>query len=198
MPSKERTKEQPAALAKAKSDDVLNTFKLFDRNGDGTIEREELQMVLKLLDPQQWTDAKVDQLLKGADRNGDGVVQYEEFIDWAFSNGEGSQNMRQAVQELESPTSAWGVAYKEALVSSVKPTKPKKSLRIVDEDGKELCSVSLEARADVWALKERINEVIGVSEFSQQLFVDGEELEDRAKLKKAIPKGTSDVTLIAS
>lgn len=198
MSSKDRTKEKTPTLANSNSGDVLTTFRLFDRNGDGTIDREELEMVLKLLDPKMWTDANVEKLLQGADANCDGVVQYEEFIGWMFGGADGSQSMRQAVQELESPTSAWGAAYKDALASSVKPAKPKRCLRVIDEDGEELCSVNIDTKADVWALKERIQETIGVSEFSQQLLVAGEELEDRSKIKKAIPKGTSDVTLVKS
>lgn len=186
-----------AALANSNGD-LLSTFRLFDRNGDGTIAREELEMVLKLLDPQMWTDANVDKLLEGADANGDGLVQYEEFIGSTFGGCGDSQSMRQALQELESPTSAWGAAYKDALASSVRPSRPKRSFHIMDEDGKELCSLTLDARSDVWAMKERIHEIIGVSEFSQRLHVDGAELEDRSKIKKAIPRGTSDVTLVRS
>merc|ERR1719157_33738 len=96
MSSKDRTKEKTAVLAKSNSGDVISTFRLFDRNGDGTIDREELEMVLKLLDPQMWTDANVEKLLKGADANGDGVVQYEEFIGWTFGGCVGSHSMRQA------------------------------------------------------------------------------------------------------
>merc|ERR1711862_890320 len=34
---------------------ILDVFRKFDRNGDGTIDRHELELLLKALDPDTWT-----------------------------------------------------------------------------------------------------------------------------------------------
>ena len=64
---------------------VLDAFKKFDTDGNGSISREELVAVLKTLDSEGWDDNSVDHLLASADADGDGALQIEEFVRWVFA-----------------------------------------------------------------------------------------------------------------
>ncbi|KAK4132102.1 EF-hand [Trichocladium antarcticum] len=58
--------------------ELLNAFKVFDKDGSGTISSDELRNVLKSLG-EDLTDAELDEMIKLADRNGDGSIDYHEF-----------------------------------------------------------------------------------------------------------------------
>jgi calmodulin len=56
--------------------ELLNAFKVFDKDGSGTISTEELRNVLRSLG-ENLTDAELDEMVKLADRNGDGHIDCE-------------------------------------------------------------------------------------------------------------------------
>ncbi|KAK4238776.1 hypothetical protein C8A03DRAFT_33172 [Achaetomium macrosporum] len=58
--------------------ELLNAFKVFDKDGSGTISSDELRHVLKKLG-ENLTDDEVEEMIKLADRNGDGHIDYHEF-----------------------------------------------------------------------------------------------------------------------
>jgi len=58
--------------------ELLNAFKVFDKDGSGTISSDELRNVLKSLG-EDLTDEELDEMLKLADRNGDGTIDCELF-----------------------------------------------------------------------------------------------------------------------
>ena len=62
-------------------DKIVDVFKAWDKDGDGTISRDELERVFIVLNPS-FTKKDLDLVMKVADRNGDGVIDYEEFADW--------------------------------------------------------------------------------------------------------------------
>ena len=59
--------------------ELLEAFKVFDKDGSGTISTEELRAVLKSLG-EDMTDADVDEMIKLADKNGDGQIDCEFFF----------------------------------------------------------------------------------------------------------------------
>jgi len=59
---------------------VLEAFQKFDADGSGSISRDELGEVLKALDPEDWDNESVDELLAAADKNGDGELSVKEFF----------------------------------------------------------------------------------------------------------------------
>mmetsp|Transcript_10706 Transcript_10706/g.11974 ORF Transcript_10706/g.11974 Transcript_10706/m.11974 type:complete len:173 (+) Transcript_10706:93-611(+) len=63
---------------------VVEVFRAWDRDGDGTISRDELERVLIVLNPS-FTKKDMSKVMKAADKNGDGVIDYEEFADWLSS-----------------------------------------------------------------------------------------------------------------
>ena len=54
-------------------------FSYFDKDGSGTISREELRHCLQS-DDFTLKDDEIDNLLSGVDSNADGEVDYDEFI----------------------------------------------------------------------------------------------------------------------
>ncbi|CAI0651272.1 unnamed protein product, partial [Colletotrichum noveboracense] len=59
-------------------EELKNAFKVFDRDGSGTISAEELRHVLKSLG-ENMTNAEIDEMIQMADKNGDGTIDYDEF-----------------------------------------------------------------------------------------------------------------------
>lgn len=53
--------------------ELLNAFKVFDKDGSGTISSDELRDALKSLG-ENLTDAELDEMIKLADSNGDGQI----------------------------------------------------------------------------------------------------------------------------
>lgn len=60
--------------------ELTDSFKFFDRNGDGKISKEELGTVVQSLG-HKVTDADLDKLMKDVDKNGDGFIDFQEFKD---------------------------------------------------------------------------------------------------------------------
>ncbi|KAL3874509.1 hypothetical protein ACJMK2_037518 [Sinanodonta woodiana] len=59
--------------------EMLDTFKVFDKDGNGLISAAELRHVMINLG-EKLTDEEVDDMIKAADINGDGMVDYHEFL----------------------------------------------------------------------------------------------------------------------
>jgi len=55
-------------------------FSLFDKDGDGTIDSEELGTVLRSLGNQP-TDEEVEDMIREADKDGNGTIDFAEFIE---------------------------------------------------------------------------------------------------------------------
>ena len=59
-------------------DILLESFKVFDRDGSGFIGVTELDRVFKLLG-QDFKDYEIEAMIKAADADGDGLVGWEDF-----------------------------------------------------------------------------------------------------------------------
>ena len=59
-------------------------FKLFDKDGNGFIDREELQTVMRQLG-EKLTDDEIEEMIQDADNNGDGMIDYKEFVAYMSS-----------------------------------------------------------------------------------------------------------------
>merc|ERR1711994_994437 len=55
------------------------TFRVFDKDGNGFISASELRQVMANLG-EKLTDEEVDEMIREADIDGDGQVNYEEFV----------------------------------------------------------------------------------------------------------------------
>mmetsp|Transcript_35112 Transcript_35112/g.111616 ORF Transcript_35112/g.111616 Transcript_35112/m.111616 type:complete len:168 (-) Transcript_35112:19-522(-) len=63
------------------ADRLVETFRKWDADGDGTISREELERIFMVLNPS-FTKSELEKVWKAADLNGDGQIDYAEFVSW--------------------------------------------------------------------------------------------------------------------
>jgi len=76
---------------------VLASFRKFDLNGDGLVDRSELGTVLGGFNEKLFTPLVVDEVLKKADTNCDGYIAFHEFVAWIF--GENKDELLLAFRE---------------------------------------------------------------------------------------------------
>mgnify|MGYP003315290642 CR=1 FL=1 len=65
-------------------EEILEAFKVFDKDGNGFISAAELRHIMTNLG-EKLTDEEVDEMLREADIDGDGQINYEEFVKMMMS-----------------------------------------------------------------------------------------------------------------
>ena len=69
---------------KVSKEEIREAFRVFDKDGNGSISKAELRHVLTNLG-ENLTEAEVDEMISVADIDGDGQVNYEEFFNMMTS-----------------------------------------------------------------------------------------------------------------
>jgi len=64
-------------------DEVIEAFRVFDKNGEGWISVDELRQVLNELG-ELMSDHEVEELLAEADFHNNGTIYYEQFVNMLF------------------------------------------------------------------------------------------------------------------
>lgn len=59
--------------------EIINAFRIFDKDGTGLISQEDLKMIMKVLGGN-IDDKGIDDMIYEADVDGDGYINYEEFV----------------------------------------------------------------------------------------------------------------------
>jgi len=67
-------------------EELVEAFKVFDRDGNGFINSAELRHVMTNLG-EKLEDEEIDEMLREADVDGDGQVNYEEFVKMMMAGG---------------------------------------------------------------------------------------------------------------
>lgn len=133
--------------------DIAAVFRSCDADGNGTISREELEQVLRALDPGIWDDRKITTLFEEIDASGNKEIEYDEFVNWAMagsqvarglmrSGAQGNQARRAPAHtaqphEQERPHPACGGAEKQERIAGKAVAIPEGSVPegSVPEDG---------------------------------------------------------------
>ena len=58
---------------------------MFDRDGNGLIDRNELKLVMQELG-EKLSEEDIDEMIEEADTNNDGFIDYEEFAHYMSAN----------------------------------------------------------------------------------------------------------------
>lgn len=82
-------------------EEMRESFKIFDKDGNGTIDAAELRQAMKSLG-ETMTDEEVDEMIKVADVDSDGKVNYQGKWLCTFGDGGGSRVDRDTDQNLSS------------------------------------------------------------------------------------------------
>ena len=70
-------------IANSQNEDIekfAEVFHVFDRDGDGLIDKADLRKILKELGEQISDDDPIDELIKLTDEDGDGKITKAEFV----------------------------------------------------------------------------------------------------------------------
>merc|ERR1712108_66920 len=67
-------------------EELIEAFKVFDRDGNGFISAAELRHIMTNLG-EKLTDEEVDEMIREADVDGDGQINYEEFVKMMMAKG---------------------------------------------------------------------------------------------------------------
>jgi len=78
---------------------ITDVFERYDMDGDGTIDRKELAVLMQRSNQEAWTDDRLDLLLSQVDTNKDGRIDFEEFLAWVFSDKLGHKTLQGALRE---------------------------------------------------------------------------------------------------
>ena len=60
-------------------EELIEAFKVFDRDGNGLISAHELRFVMST-SGEQLTEEDIEEMIREADENGDGFIDYQEFV----------------------------------------------------------------------------------------------------------------------
>ena len=60
-------------------EDLIEAFKIFDKNGNGIISAAELKLVMTTYG-ERLTEEEANEMIKEADTDGDGFINYHEFV----------------------------------------------------------------------------------------------------------------------
>ena len=60
-------------------EEVINAFRVFDKEGNGLIQTDELKHIMMTIGDKMTKD-ETDEIIHEADIDGDGTINYEEFV----------------------------------------------------------------------------------------------------------------------
>uniref|UniRef100_A0A8D8PP19 Calmodulin-3 n=1 Tax=Cacopsylla melanoneura TaxID=428564 RepID=A0A8D8PP19_9HEMI len=87
-------------ISKAQMNEFKEAFRLFDKDGDGSITKEELGRVMRSLG-QFAREEELQRMLEEVDINGDGYFSFEEFVEIVYNMGATTEEKTADQEEKE-------------------------------------------------------------------------------------------------
>ncbi len=95
--------DRQSSVIQAKRDEVKEMFNIFDKSGDGDIDKDELDGLLKLMNMGSSAGSTTE-ILHQIDTDGSGVIDFEEFFDWYLDNlyspDDGDEDIESYVKDM--------------------------------------------------------------------------------------------------
>lgn len=84
--SRQDSRQSTSSTSKAKTEeeDMRTAFKVFDIDGNGFIDAQELRQTMHDLG-EELSERDISAMIRSADKNGDGKIDYEEFIQMMYA-----------------------------------------------------------------------------------------------------------------
>ncbi|CAN7002229.1 probable calcium-binding protein CML36 [Brassica rapa] len=137
--------------------EILQAFKLIDRDNDGAVSRHDLESLLTRLGPDPLTEEEIDVMLKEVDCDGDGTVRLEELasrcVDDDQSRG-GSDELKETFEFFD--------ADRDGKISA------EELLRVFSAIGDERCTLE-ECERMIAAVDDDGNGFVCFTEFSRMM-----------------------------
>eukprot|EP00929_Paragymnodinium_shiwhaense_P074350 TRINITY_DN38041_c0_g1_i1.p1 TRINITY_DN38041_c0_g1~~TRINITY_DN38041_c0_g1_i1.p1 ORF type:complete len:496 (+),score=144.57 TRINITY_DN38041_c0_g1_i1:64-1551(+) len=124
--------------------EILQLFKKFDLNGDGTLDCSDLGRVLAAADPKVWTKDRVSSLFETMRKDANSRIAFQEFLEWAWLPNERHQPFQAALEELKAGQG------KKVVAPAVPKELPQPTLGRIQSDASELmtCDALMKKAAD--------------------------------------------------
>mmetsp|Transcript_57648 Transcript_57648/g.160658 ORF Transcript_57648/g.160658 Transcript_57648/m.160658 type:complete len:376 (-) Transcript_57648:97-1224(-) len=129
--------DEPPALERLPTAQILEVFNRFDEDGDGTIDVADLERVLQKLNSETWDESRLQQLREQMDVDKDGRVSYMDFVHWSFCAGSEQEAVMLALKGEAKDASSSGEARHWMLHDRGTDEVPRTSLRVHPSDVKE-------------------------------------------------------------
>ncbi|KAG2242879.1 hypothetical protein Bca52824_095270 [Brassica carinata] len=142
--------------------EILQAFKLIDRDNDGAVSRHDLESFLTRLGPDPPTEEEIDVMLKEVDCDGDGTIRLEELASRCVVVSSEDDNKSRGCSDELKETFEFFDADRDGKISA------EELLRVFSAIGDERCTLE-ECERMIAAVDDDGNGFVCFAEFSRMM-----------------------------